>query len=189
MTEQSKQIENEDKMEKKLEEKIQENKDMAKESKNEKEKKVDLKADNKKPEKKVIKKEEAVAKGTNLHASKKHCMYICNFIKNKSIDLAINQLSEVLSMKRVIPFKGEIPHRRGKGMMSGRYPINATKEMIYVLKALKGNSMVNGLDLEKTRIYFASASWASRPAKRGGARFKRTHVLLKAKEITKEIKK
>ncbi len=131
-------------------------------------------------------KEEAIAQGTSLSLSKKHCMYICSFIKNKSIDSALSDLEQVLLYKKAVPFKGEIPHR--KGMMSGRYPITAAKEFITLLKGLKGNIIVNGLLLERTRIYYASASWASRQMKRGGARFKRTHVLLKAKEVDSEDK-
>ena len=135
-----------------------------------------------------IKKEEAIAKGTNMSASKKHCMYICTFIKNKPIDLAIRELQDVIAMKRPIPFKGEIPHRSYPGMMSGRYPVNASKEFIYLLKALKGNVIVNGIDLDKARISFASATWASRASRRGGTRFKRAFVLLKAKEFTAKEK-
>ncbi|MBI3334639.1 hypothetical protein HYZ97_04075 [Candidatus Pacearchaeota archaeon] len=135
-----------------------------------------------KPENKRIKKEEAIANGVSLHASKKHCMYICTFIKNKPIDLAIKELEEVTLFKRAIPFKGEIPHRKGD-MMSGRYPITAARLFITILKGLKGNVVVNGLDLDKTRITWASASWASRPARRGGTRFKRSNVVLKAREI------
>ena len=144
---------------------------------------------------KIVKKEEAVARGLNLHASKKHCMYIISFIKNKEIDQAISQLEEVIKFKRVIPFKGEIPHRKQQGIMSGRYPIKVSGQIIYILKALKGNAIVNGLDLEKTRISYGSASWASRPAKKGGMRFKRVNLILKAKEFdinkenAKEIKK
>lgn len=135
------------------------------------------------------KKEEAIAKSLNLHSSKKHCMYICNFIKNKSIDRAIQELQEVIKLKRIIPFKGEIPHRKGPGIMSGRYPVKTSKCFIYILKALKGNAIVNGLDLDKTRIYIASASWDSRPSRKGGARFKRSYVLLKAKEMVKNQSK
>ena len=137
-----------------------------------------------KPAKKEIKvkKEEAIARGLNLHASKKHCMYICSYIKDKSIDKALLDLQEVIKMKKPIPFKGEIPHRSYPGMMSGRYPVNASKQFIYLLKALRGNVITNGLELEKTKIAEATANWASRPQKRGGARFKRTHVLLKARE-------
>ena len=135
-----------------------------------------------------VKKEEAIAKGLNLHASKKHCMYICSFIKNKSIDKALSELQEVIKLRRPIPFKGEIQHRHDDGMMSGRYPVNASKQFIYILKALKGNAINNSLELEKTKIYFASANWASRPQKRGGARFKRTNVLLKVREFNTQNK-
>lgn len=142
-----------------------------------------------KQEVKKGKKEEAIARGLNLHASKKHCMYICDFIKNKSIDSALSDLQSVISLKMPIPFKGEIPHRSYPKMMSGRYPVKASKQFIYILKALKGNVIVNSLELEKTRITFASANWASRPSKRGGARFKRTHILLKAREVNSEENK
>ncbi|MBS3089436.1 hypothetical protein J4461_00975 [Candidatus Pacearchaeota archaeon] len=131
---------------------------------------------------KPSKKEEAIVNGLNLSTSKKHCMYIGDFIKGKSIDIAIAELSEVLKFKRAIPFRGEIPHRHGD-MMSGRYPIKAIKFFIPMLKGLRGNSLANGLDLEKTKISFASPSWASRPRRRGGERFKRVNVVLKAMEM------
>jgi len=138
------------------------------------------------------KKEEAIARGLNMPISKKHAMYICSFIKGKPIDLAISNLELVKKLKKAVPFKGEIPHR--KGMMSGRYPVKASTYFIALLKSLRGNSLTNGLDLEKTRVVTASATWASRPTKRGGMRFKRTNVILIAKEITpqnelKEAKK
>lgn len=148
--------------------------------------KVEVKKDAKKekvPQK--PKKEEAIAKGTNLSASKKHCMYLCEYIKNKPIDQAIKEMQEVVELKRVIPMRGEVPHRSAPGIMSGRYPTSAAKQFIYLLKALKGNTIANGLDLDKTRIYFGSATWASRPSRRGGTRFKRAFVLLKAKEFNK----
>jgi len=139
-------------------------------------------------EKPKAKKEQAIARGLNLHASKKHCMYICSFIKNKPIEQSLKELQEVISMKRAIPFKGEIPHRSQKGIMSGRYPVKVSGQFIYILKALKGNIISGNMDLDKARITEASASWASRPQKRGGMRFKRTNVILKAKEIQEDKK-
>ena len=129
---------------------------------------------------KPAKKEETVARGISLPLSKKHCMYLCNFIRHKSVDAALADLELVLKFKRAVPMKGEIPHRHG--MMSGRYPVKAAKLFMKLLKGLKGNIAVSGLDTAKTSIVWASASWASRPQKRGGARFKRTHVVLKARE-------
>lgn len=158
-------------------EKKEEHKPEAKMEEKAEEKKVE-----KKVEQKITKKEEAIARGLDLHASKKHCMYICSFIKGKKIDQAIKDLESVIKLKLAVPFKGEIPHRKGKGMMSGRYPQKTAKQFISILKALRGNVLVNSMDLDKARITIASANWASLPAKRGGARFKRSHVLLIAKE-------
>lgn len=124
---------------------------------------------------------EAIARGINLPISKKHSMYICKFIKSKPIEKALYDLKNVIELKQAVPFKGEIPHR--KGMMSGRYPIKASRLFINILKSLKGNAIINALDLDKTRIVFASANWASRPARFEGRRAKRTHVILKAKEV------
>src|SRR3990172_9907973 len=62
----------------------------------------------KKEEKKMTKKEEAIAKGNNLHVSMKQCMYICRFIKGKTIDQSIKELGGVLKLKTIIPFSGEI---------------------------------------------------------------------------------
>ena len=130
----------------------------------------------------VPKKDEAVAYGRNLPVSKKQCMYIGSFIKNKTIDQALGELQLVIDMKKAVPFKGEIPHRKGKGMMSGRYPVKAAKLFIALLKGLKGNVIVNGMDPDKTKITISSASWARRPARKGGRHAKRTNVILNARE-------
>lgn len=148
-----------------------------------KEEKKEEKKETKKTETPKVKKTEAIAYGISLVASKKHCMYICNFIKGKKIDDAISMLQDVIKYKRAVPFKGEIPHRRGVGMMSGRYPINASKIFINILKGLKGNAIVNGMDLDRTFISYGSPSWASRPSRKGGVSAKRTNLLIKAKEI------
>lgn len=149
------------------------------------------KKEKKKEESKLTKKEEAIAKGQALHISKKQAMYICEFIKNKPIDKAIADLEQVIKLKKPVPFKGEIPHRKGKGIMSGRFPVKASKLFINMLKSLKGNVTVNQMELEKSKITFASASWASRPARKGNTRGKRTNVILKAEEVkpNKEKKK
>lgn len=149
------------------------------------ESKNESKKDSKKEQLKLTKKDEAIARGQAVRMSKKHAMYICSFIKNKSIDESIAYLEKVIKLKKVIPFKGEIPHRKGKGIMSGRYPINASKQFINILKSLKGNVMVNQMELENTRVTFASATWAARPMRRGSVKGKRTNVILKATEVKK----
>lgn len=150
------------------------------------EKKEEKKEDKKVKEvKKIVKKEEARALSNGVAISLKHGMHISRFIKNKSIDRATKELEEVIILKRAIPFSGEIPHR--KGMMSGRYPVEASKAFILLLKHLKGNSIANGMDLDKLRITEASVSWASRPLRSGGRHAKRVNMILVAKE--KEEKK
>jgi large subunit ribosomal protein L22 len=148
--------------------------------------KPEVKTENKVDTKKEVKevkpaKTEAVARGDSVRASKRHCMYIGNFIRGKTVDAAIAELEEVIAIKRAIPFKGEIPHRHGN-MMSGRYPVEASKIFISLLKGLKGNIIVNGMDLDKTRISLVVSNWASRPRRKNG-KSKRTHVTITAKPL------
>ncbi len=124
------------------------------------------------------KKSEAVVNGRDLRISTKHSVAVCNFIKNKNIDDALAHLEEVSKMKRAIPMRGEIPHRKGK-MMSGRYPINAVKAFMILLKSLKANAINHELELEKVKLA-CMANVASRPMKRHGqGKHKRSHVQIK----------
>lgn len=134
----------------------------------------------KKAKKEIPRKEKAILVGKDLGISTKHAMAICKLIKGKNPEQAIKELEQVIKLKKAIPMKGEIPHRKGK-IMSGRYPVNASKVFIKLLKTLNGNSSVNGI--ESPVIKTAKANLASRPFKRGGSmRFKRTNVYLEAVE-------
>jgi len=153
------------------------------------EKKIETKVEEKKRETKkeeIKKKDYAIVRGNDLPISTKESMDICSMIRGRSTETAIKMLEEVIAFKRVVKMnKREVPHQKGKGVMAGRYPINASKEFIRLLKQLNANAIVNGLEIEKCKI-FCKADFASRPYKRGGAKFKRTHVLLKLE--TKKIK-
>lgn len=151
------------------------------------EKKVDDKPsdsnESKKLEKKVEKpkKEFAVINAKNLPISTKHAKAICVFIKRKKVGDAIRDLQQVVLKKKSVPMKGEIPHRKGKGMMSGRFPKVASENFIKVLKSLAGNSTYNGI--EDPVITEAIANIGSRPYGRfGRVRAKRTHVKIVAKQ-------
>jgi len=147
---------------------------------------TEAKEEKKKVEKKqIVKKDKAIVHGNDLGISKKHSMAICDYIRGKEIENMIADLEKVVSLKRPIPMRGEIPHRRGN-IMSGRYPVNASKVFIKLLKTLNANCSVNGL--ENPRITVAIANDASRPFKRGGSmRFKRTNVYLEARDKVKKI--
>ena len=149
--------------------------------------KVEEKQEEKKEEKKEItKKTEAIVNGRDLGISKKHSMAICDLIRGKNPEDMMKELELIASMKKPLRMKGEIPHRKGK-IMSGRYPVNACKVFINLLKSLNANASVNGL--ENPVIATAKADDASRPFKRGGSmRFKRTNVLLVAKERINKVK-
>ena len=121
----------------------------------------------------------AVVNGVNSPISTKHSAAICRFIKRKSIREAIKDLEQVARIKKPVPMKGEIPHRKGK-IMSGRFPEKAAKEFIVLLKSLSTNSIYNGL--ENPIIVEAVANIGARPFGRHGVRRKRTHVRIVAEE-------
>jgi len=121
----------------------------------------------------------AVVNGFDIHISTKHSAAICRFIKRKKIQEAIKDLEQVARIKRPIPMKGEIPHRKGK-VMSGRFPEKAAGEFIILLKSLSANSTHHGL--ENPVIVEAVANIGSRPFGRRGIRRKRTHIRIVAEE-------
>ena len=131
--------------------------------------------------KEAPKKDMAIVNMSNVPMSTKYSAAICKFIKNKSIEDAIADLEQVIVLKKAVPMKGEIPHRRGKGMMSGRFPVRASKSFISALKTLSGNALHNGL--ENPVIVEAVANIGERPYGRfGRVRKKRTHLRIVAKE-------
>ena len=56
--------------------------------------------------------------GLNLPISTRHCIEICNFIKNNSVDGAKDLLSKVIEKKVAVPFKrftGDVGHKKKIG--------------------------------------------------------------------------
>jgi len=161
-----------------------------------------VKADEKKPEtvkteekKKELKKEvpkvkksEVSARGINLPISTKDAKFVCRFIVKKRIGDAIRDLEQVETGKEAVPMKGEIPHRKGKGIASGRFPKKAAKNFIVLLKSLAANANEGSLD--EPIIAEAMANMAARPYGRfGRTQKKRTHVKIIAKDNIKQEKK
>jgi len=127
-------------------------------------------------------KDKAIARGASVRISSKHSFAICRMIKKKTPERAIEMLEEVILKKRAVPMKDmEVPHR--KGMAGGRYPQTAAGEFIGILKQLKANANVNGID--NPIIIIAKADKASRPLRREGRKSKRTNVYLEAVDRTK----
>lgn len=175
-------VKHENKMEEKHEHKTEE---IKKEEHHKDSAKAETKTE-KKVEPKVVKvkKDYALVNGRDLHMSAKDSGHICDMIRGKNIDKAIELIEGVIKMK--IPVKmnnREVGHKHGKGIMGGRYPVDASKEFLHLLKQLRATAIYNELDLEKVSISSCYANIASKPFKRGGARFKRAHVMIKLSRI------
>ncbi len=135
---------------------------------------------------KALKKTESTVYGKNIPISLKHSVYIGKFIKGKKIDNAIIDLQEVIKKRRAIPMSGEMAHKRGAGMATGKYPFKASKNFIKLLKSLSANSINHGMDLEKTRIYTVIPNKSSKQMHRFGRTiFKKTDIKIIAKEVIK----
>lgn len=157
-------------------------------------KKVETKKPEVKKVQKIIKKDLAEVNAKDLKLSTKYAINLCRFVKFKTPDRAINDLEMVLVKKKPVPMKGEYPHQKGKGIAGAKFPQNATKVFVMLVKSLKSNSEVNGLN--NPVISQAIANQASMPRGRFGKwSRKRTHVCLvaieknKLKKLNKEKKK
>ena len=181
----------EEKVEKKEITQTEANKEIEKDVKEEivKEEKSDDKEEkkvDKKPEVKVVKKDLAVANAYSLKISPKQSKYVCRVIKGKSPEAAAQRLREVIDEKRAVPMAGlEVGHK--KGMAGGKFPKNACKAILEVVKQLGANANVAGI--EQPVITIAKADQGSRPYRRQGQKAKRTHIHLEARDKTKLVKK
>ena len=165
-------MEEQKKQETKKEEKMEE-------SKNKKE-------DKKASENTIKKKKSAVVDGNNLRISTKWAVDICKMIKGKDIEECLKMVQEVIDFKRAVPMNNrEVGHKKGKGMMAGRYPVNACKEFLRLLKQLNSNALINEVEIEEC-IVNGKADVGNRQYRRMGHRFKSTNLRL---ELKKPLKK
>jgi len=142
------------------------------------EKKNDEKKEVKKSVQKV-KKDMVCVNATGLALSEKTSGAICRMIKYKPVDVAISDLEQVAKLKKVVPMRGEIPHRKGRGIMAGRFPQKHAKAFIVLLKSLKGNA--DNHDVDEPVIVEAYANKGFKPYGRfGRVQKKRSHITLKA---------
>lgn len=134
----------------------------------------------------------AIARGRDLPISSKMSMEICNNIRYKKIDSALGLLDEVIEMKKPIVirrFNWDLGHKPGYG--PGRYPINAVKAFIQLLKLAKANAENKGLNADKLVVSFAKADFGQRRGHHGRHRgkMKSTHVEIHVKEMEAAGKK
>lgn len=159
--------------------------DVEKDKKEEKQKEAEINVKKKDKKLEKPKKTEAIVNGYGVPISTKQSIAICRFIKGKKVGDAIRDLEKVILIKKAVSMKGEIPHRKGRGMSSGRYPQKAAKNFIILLKSL----LANATEIDEPVISEAIANLASRPlGKFGRVKRKRTHIKIIVKEKNKITK-
>jgi len=150
------------------------------------EKEVKEEGKSKEIKKEVVKKELAFARGVGLRVSSKQCVYICKIIRGKNPGAAIARLQDVIDGKRAAPMAGlEVGHKKGRGMAEGKFPKNACRAVMDIVKQAVANAVVVGI--ESPVIVVAKADRAAAPFRRGGRKAKRTHLYIEIRN--KETKK
>jgi len=140
----------------------------------------------KKPVKKVEVKihDKAIANGFGLKISPKQCKYTCRVIRGKSPSAAVERLQAVIEEKRPVPMAAlEIGHRKGKGLAGGRFPKNACKGIMEIVKQAGANAVVLGI--ENPVIAIARSDQAAAPFRKAGRRAKRTHMYIEIRDKVK----
>jgi len=130
---------------------------------------------------------EAKARGVNIGASRKHCTEIGRFIKGDSVEKAKNKLNKVIDKELAVPYtkyNSDLAHRKGD-MDSGRYPVNASKEVLKVLENAENNAEYEGMATENLYISEYYATQGNRyltPKRNRGRKTKSAHLTIKVRE-------
>jgi large subunit ribosomal protein L22 len=104
----------------------------------------------------------ARAKANELPVSPKHSIEIARFIKSMTTVEAKAYLTDVVALKKAIPFKRfkrNVAHKRGLVKWSaGRYPVKAAEAYLTLLASVEKNAEYVGLDTENLRISHVAAN-------------------------------
>jgi large subunit ribosomal protein L22 len=142
------------------------------------------------------KEHKATVRGFNLPISKKFSVEIASFIRRKRLTAVKVLLQGVLDKKVAVPmkrFNRDQAHKRGP-IAAGRYPYNATKQILKLLHSAEMNAQDKGLDIEAlyiSSIIVNKGVGAMRYGRQRGREAKRTHIeiVLQERELKKKAKK
>ncbi len=133
---------------------------------------------------KHIKRDIAVANGFDIKISPKQSKYVCRVVRGKNPKVAIKRLEDVISEKRPVPMAGlEVGHKKGKGLAGGKFPKNACKAIIEIIKQAVANSVV--AEIENPIVAIAKSNRAASPYKKNGRKAKRTHIYIEIRDRLK----
>ena len=96
------------------------------------------------------------ATASELHISFKKTREICHHIQGMKLKQAQSFLEDVVELKQAVPFKrfsDGSGHRKGP-MTNGGYPVNASAEVLKLLKNAESNAEYKGL--EPSRMYISN---------------------------------
>lgn len=123
----------------------------------------------------------ARACGVNLQISLKKAVETANAIRGKKLSLVITYLEKVIKQEAVVPYKrfnSEMPHKKGKGIAAGGYPVNVAKELLKLLKSAEKNAReqeING-DLYVISVSCRKGSARYHYGRYSGRKIKSTNV-------------
>lgn len=130
----------------------------------------------------------AKAFGRNLPISRKKSVEIANKLRGKKLLWAERYLERVMKKKEAVPYKKynrDTPHRKGKGITSGRYPIKTAKHFLSLLSSVKSNGEDLGLDLDNLYlkgIVVNKGTQSYHYGRHRGRKMKRSHIEIVAVE-------
>jgi hypothetical protein len=79
----------------------------------------------------------------------------------------------------------EVGHKKGKGLAGGKFPKNACKAIMEIVKQAGANAVVAGI--ESPVITIARSDKASAPYRRAGRKAKRTHLRIEVRDKAKLV--
>ncbi|MFH1455530.1 MAG: 50S ribosomal protein L22 [archaeon] len=130
--------------------------------------------------------------GRNLPISTKQSIEIGTFIKGKTIAKAKIMLANVIAKKVAVPFtrfNKDMGHKKGN-IAAGRYPINASTEVLNLLNSAESNAANKGLGSDLfIKMFVANqgtGQWHYGRQRR--RRMKRTHIEIIVEEMKKKQK-
>lgn len=134
----------------------------------------------------------AKAVGPDLSISTKHSIEICRWIRGKKVQKAKDMLNMAMEKKVAVPFKrfkGDIGHK--PGMMAGRYPVKACKEILTIIESAEANAQAKGLSTEDCILHILchKAAKVRRYGRNIGRFAKRTTIEAVLEEKKKAEKK
>ena len=104
----------------------------------------------------------AKAYGKELQISPKKSYEVCNMLRGKDVEKALNILDEVIEKKRAVPYRRynkRVAHNKGVG--PGGYPVKVAAKIKEIIEQAQSNAEEKGLDSENMMIICLAAHRAS----------------------------